>query len=677
MKRSALRSRRRLVVAVIAVLALGLPFARQAAAADPVDAWTPLGPDGGTVSALAVDSQDGNTVYAGTREAGVYRSTNGGRSWQPAGLDGGIVLLAVAPGTHAVYAAAGTVSRALYRSLDGGASWVSLAAGLSAAGLTPYALSLAPSTSPGTLYAVAPRVGPSSEVDVLKSTDGGDSWRIAWVPPASVFPFGVYADPSNPHFVYAGTTNGVYTSADGGATWAAGNLTGSVLQLAVENGPRHRLLAGVSNGNPRAPATSIYVSSDRGKTWRLRDGLFGEPLRFLLADPTTPGAFVATGSQGLLQRTTDAGLHWTAVPLPHPSPFPTALALALDPVRPGFGFVAVAGFGLGRTVWKTASFGATWTPFIRGLFAGDFSSVTVDPGNPETLWATGTPLTETPRGLFESSDRGATWVAAGFNSADVDAFTIAGTGHSLFADVFGQGLLRSTDRGQHWQVVLPTTFARALVSVPQEPNTLYVLAAPTGASVLDVSRDGGTTWTSRPFAAGVLTVAASSPTTLYANGTTAGAVGPGNDDSVQRSTDRGATWTTILRVTGGTVTSIGTDPADPQRIVVAHGKLDADSLVTSEILWTADGGATWHVGDLPVQPAAVGNFLPDPLVPHGFLAGTSAGAFASADGGATWTRLGEGLPQIITRLSLDPSSPSTVYAATQGGGIYRLERTVP
>ena len=160
MKRSALRSLRRLVGAVIAVLTvLGLPFARQAAAADTADAWTPLGPNGGTVSALAIDPQNVDTVYAGTREAGVYRSTNGGRSWQPAGLDGGIVLLAVAPGTQAVYAVAGTVSRALYRSLDGGASWVSLAAGLSAAGLTPYALALAPSTIPGTLYAVAPRGG--------------------------------------------------------------------------------------------------------------------------------------------------------------------------------------------------------------------------------------------------------------------------------------------------------------------------------------------------------------------------------------------------------------------------------------------------------------------------------------------------------------------------------------
>jgi hypothetical protein len=137
------------------------------------------------------------------------------------------------------------------------------------------------------------------------------------------------------------------------------------------------------------------------------------------------------------------------------------------------------------------------------------------------------------------------------------------------------------------------------------------------------------------------------------------------------------TWTTLLHVTGGTLSSIGTNPADPQRVVVSHLQLDADSRVMTEILWTADGGTTWHPGDLSPQPAFIGKILPDPLVPHGFLAGTSTGAFASADGGATWSPLGIGLPGAFTQLSLDPSSPTTVYAATQGGGVYRLERKAP
>jgi photosystem II stability/assembly factor-like uncharacterized protein len=668
-------------LAALGLAVLSLAVVRPAAAAD---VWTPLGPSGGTVAVLAIDPQDDNTVYAGTAEAGVYRSANGGRTWQPAGLGGGVTLLAVAPGTRAVYAVAGSGDAStLYRSTDGGTSWTSLADRLRAAAGTPFVQSLALSVVPGTVYAVVPRGTPpptNLAGEILRSTDGGDSWRPVFVPPAGVLVFRVFADPGD-RYVYAGTSDGVYTSADGGVTWSAGTLTGDVLQLGIEKGPRHRLLAAVSNGNPHFPVTQIYASSDRGRTWRLRDGLRSEPLQFLLGDPTTPGAFDALGPRGILRRTTDAGLHWTAVgPIPHPTPA-AALDLALDPVHPGLGFIAVPGGALGRTVWKTATYGATWTPFIRGLFAGDFASLVPVPGDaalgtPETLWAVST-LPGSPRGLWKSTDRGVSWVPGGFNNGFVVALTVAGNGHTLFTYAGGQ-FLRSDDNGGHWTPAgLTVDSLDSLLSVRQEPDTLYVLGQVAGVNLLAVSLNDGAAWTTRPLVASFLAVAADSPTTLYANGTTARASGPGIEDSVQRSTDRGATWTTILRVTGGTVTAIATDPADPRRIVVAHGKAGG----TTEILWTADGGTTWQVGDLPLQPTAepavVANLLPDPLVLHGFLAGTSSGAYASADGGATWTPLGAGQPGALTVLSLDPSSPNTLYAATQGGGIYRLERTTP
>jgi hypothetical protein len=188
-----------------------------------------------------------------------------------------------------------------------------------------------------------------------------------------------------------------------------------------------------------------------------------------------------------------------------------------------------------------------------------------------------------------------------------------------------------------------------------------------------VSRDGGATWTTRELPASFLKVSPGSATTLYANQRTDTgfqALPPGTD-IVQRSTDRGATWTTILEIPDRIVSGIGLDPSDPQRIVVAAQNVQFGKVDTL-VQWTADGGATWH--PLPLQSFAVSSLVPDPLVPHGFLAGTGVGAFASADSGASWTRLGVGLPRLPTELRLDPGSPSTVYAATEGGGIYRLER---
>ncbi|HEV7519270.1 MAG TPA: hypothetical protein VGR07_23520, partial [Thermoanaerobaculia bacterium] len=76
MRHSALR-RTAALLAVVATSALLLDTSSPARAAD---VWTPLGPSGGSVATLAVDPTDGDTVYAGTLEAGVYRSANGGRS---------------------------------------------------------------------------------------------------------------------------------------------------------------------------------------------------------------------------------------------------------------------------------------------------------------------------------------------------------------------------------------------------------------------------------------------------------------------------------------------------------------------------------------------------------------------------------------------------------------------
>ncbi|HEV7515874.1 MAG TPA: hypothetical protein VGR07_06215, partial [Thermoanaerobaculia bacterium] len=145
-----LRRAARLASVLLVVLLLGLAAARPAGAAA-ADVWQPLGPSGGTVTALAVDPADGNTVYAGSHEAGVFKSTNGGRTWQGVGLDGGVRQLVVALGSRAVYAVTGN---GLFRSADRGASWVDLSPGLRAVAGTPFVLSLALSPAPGTVYAV-------------------------------------------------------------------------------------------------------------------------------------------------------------------------------------------------------------------------------------------------------------------------------------------------------------------------------------------------------------------------------------------------------------------------------------------------------------------------------------------------------------------------------------------
>jgi hypothetical protein len=45
--------------------------------------WVSSGPGGGLITALAVDPSEPSTLYAGVRDAGMYKSDNGGASWRP------------------------------------------------------------------------------------------------------------------------------------------------------------------------------------------------------------------------------------------------------------------------------------------------------------------------------------------------------------------------------------------------------------------------------------------------------------------------------------------------------------------------------------------------------------------------------------------------------------------
>lgn len=75
------------------------------------------------VSCLAEDHSRPGVVYAGSREQGVFRSEDTGKSWEPMGMEGHIVKsLAVDPHNSGVIFA-GTEPPLIFRSDDGGESW--------------------------------------------------------------------------------------------------------------------------------------------------------------------------------------------------------------------------------------------------------------------------------------------------------------------------------------------------------------------------------------------------------------------------------------------------------------------------------------------------------------------------------------------------------------------------
>src|SRR5262249_55752570 len=86
---------------------------------------------------------------------------------------------------------------------------------------------------------------------------------------------------------------------------------------------------------------------------------------------------------------------------------------------------------------------------------------------------------------------------------------------------------------------------------------------------------------------------------------------------------------------------------------------------------SGDGGLTFEV--LPNAPRSAWRIYPHPTE-DGTLLVTGSGLFLSTDAGASFARVGAGLPRLnIDMIAFDTADPTIVYAAEGRGGFYRSE----
>lgn len=168
---------------------------------------------GARISSIVLHETLGQTIYIGT-DKGIYKSADGGQSWTeanqglPAGISVECLLITQLSASSSQLILCAGANKGVYRSLDGGASWQPAARGLGAASALAYS-----SAQPFILYGGFPEQG------IGRSIDGGDHWDL--ISP-SLDASGVSAlalDPGRPNLVYAGTSMGLYRSANMGAKW--------------------------------------------------------------------------------------------------------------------------------------------------------------------------------------------------------------------------------------------------------------------------------------------------------------------------------------------------------------------------------------------------------------------------------------------------------------------------
>ena len=150
------------------------------------------------------------------------------------------------------------------------------------------------------------------------------------------------------------------------------------------------------------------------------------------------------------------------------------------------------------------------------------------------------------------------------------------------------------------------------------------------------------------------------------------AVDPTNSSVIYRGTaggglwksqDKGINWVPLTDSLGNlSVGAVAVAPSKPQTIYVGTGEgaLGIDGIDGIGFIKSADGGVTWTVPDSVLAPKFFALSV-HPTKPKELLAATSKGIHKSTDGGDTWTPK---FPQYAaTELVRVPGSPSTILAS--------------
>jgi photosystem II stability/assembly factor-like uncharacterized protein len=668
--------------------------------------WTQVGPYniGGRVSALAV-APGGTTIYLGSANGGVFKSTNSGVNWTPLLDQAGwnvfsIGAVALDPSNpDIVYVGTGEANNAvdnydgngLLRSMDGGQSWQSL--GLSATARIAR-VAVDPS-NPSRIFVAAMGTQFSTGPDrgLYRSEDGGQSWSKVLFVSDSTGATDVLVNPAHPETVFCATLErvrhytyrrasgpecGIWRSADHGSTWT--RLTNGLptpsdsvgrIALGICASKPSIVYAQIGSGNLPGlvwVGLGMYRSLDGGQSWARRDigttfrnafGGFCWYFGDVAVDPNNPDIVYAQGVS--LLRSSNGGQSFTTIA---GSTHVDQHGLWIDPANSSHVYLG----NDGGFFWSTNV--TSWSKSVD-LPISQFYAGCIDPSDPNRLGG----------GMQDNSQ----WLTDGSPTAWYP-INLGGDGFYTLIDptnpdiviteyqngCSGYGPWRSTDGGSSGNPPSGITPERCNWSAPfvMDPSNHDVLlfgsfrvykSTDNGVSYAPVS--GDLTSTNSPPSAltyhtiSTLDISPVSPR-IYYGGT--------DDGRVWRSLNAGASWTEI---SAGLplyyVTRVTADPVDSTVVYVCQSGFGQDQHAPRVFRGTGNGSVWTPInGNLPDAPA--NDLVVNPSDPNTLIVGTDVGVYYTRNLGATWGPLGLGMPmQAVLDLSLHQPS-HTLVAATHG-----------
>lgn len=298
------------------------------------------------VDALAVDPAEPSTVYVGTRD-GVLATRDFGRNWtrRSSGLTRARVSVAIEADTRPLLRA--TTEHATFVSRDEGTTWTIASSGdhrrqteAVKTSATPKSsdrsTTLLPNGEPA--FDMVKTKGPArlayastggllgwifNTHALWRSEDDGVSWQRGAVPGGLSSAVGdccrLMVDPQDESTAYAivggvgiGRTGDlVLRSLDAGRTWAELPLPGLSTHLSIAGTDPPTLVLQALDEGAAGGRYALYVSTDRGETWRVSAGLPATvAVNSMVSDPRRPARlFAGTDGRGVF-RSLDAGATW-------------------------------------------------------------------------------------------------------------------------------------------------------------------------------------------------------------------------------------------------------------------------------------------------------------------------------------------------------------------------------
>src|SRR5688572_22577610 len=598
------------------------------------ETWTQMGlKDSERIARIAVDPKASDTVYAcatgrlwsPSEERGVYKTADGGKTWERVlfvDSDTGCSDLALDPQEPSVLYAgmwqfrrypdffkSGGKGSGLYKSSDAGKTWKKVASGLPKGELGRIAVAASPSR-PSTVYAVVE----AKKTALYRSDDAGESFREV----NSSFNIGVrpfyfahvVVDPTDHNTVYK---PGLVTtvSTDGGKTFSS----------------------------PFTGSHGFGVHSDHHALW---------------INPKNPSELLL-GTDGGLYLSYDKAHHWTFA---KNLPLSQFYHVSADNERP----YNVYGGLQDNSSWvgPSRSVGGIENRDWDCIGNGDGFWAFADPNDSDTLY------TEWQGGELSRIKRSTgeiklikPYAATGekelrFNWNTPIHLSPNDPGTIYFGSQF---LHRSRDRGDTWERISPDLTTNDPKRQRHEQSG--------GVTIDNSTAENNTT---------IYTISESPKNRDV--------IWVGTDDGhLQVTRDGGKTWTNVVKNVAGVPagTWVSRVEASPHEEGTAFATFDGHRAgdMATYVFKTTDHGATWT----PLAPPSVEGYAwvvkQDPVNPTLLVLGTEFGLYLSLDSGQQWARFKGDLPKVAVHdLVIQPREGDLVIA-THGRGIYILDDLTP